>query len=162
MKKIIPFIFSLFLFFGCDSFIQHDFLIQNNSNMTVSFSLKNYGDNQYTLTPGEEVNLFLYDNPQLIFIDNPRVSFISGVDSGIINNLDKKTVSVYNPLDVPVVLADKNNMLGDNYGDTYELPPNSITSINIYSSSLNLAATYKNNGKTFNVIDKLEFTPAIF
>ncbi len=162
MKKKYLFFLLSFLFLSCDSFIQHNFSIQNNSDITVSFSVKNYGNKQYTLSPEEKINLFLFDNPQLTFVDNPRVYFVSGVDSGVIKNLVKKTVSVYNPLDVKVLLSDKNKMLGDNYGDTYELLPNAITSINIYSSNLNLTATYKSNGKTFNVLDKLEFTPAIF
>lgn len=70
-------LFFVFLFLGCENFLEHDVLISNDSSVSVRFRLERYDDTVYTLNSGKKITLKIYNNPTLIFEGNPRVDYTS-------------------------------------------------------------------------------------
>lgn len=140
MKKkyfILSIIFVVFSLVSCnslfDSVLKKDTKILNSSSHTVTFTLENYNTDSYTLALGESITKNLYSDPRLIFVGNPRVS-VSYDDSLVtIHDSIKYSYTFKNLLNEKVIISEKGNYLGDNYGDTLTLNSKDQSSANVYS-----------------------------
>lgn len=173
MKKIfIIFIFlftSFFCFTSCDTAFIRAVNIKNDSDFTVSFSLKNCNSTVYTLEKNETICLDIYSNPNLNFMDNYRISYASGANDVLISNLETCTYTVVNNSLYDIKLSENNNMIGDNYGDTIIISaPTIVNNQIVYNSQIitlykkypayepSWSAVY--NGTNTNAIDFITIT----
>ena len=173
MKKnfILLALFSALIFTGCTSIFtgDRDFRIQNNSSIDVNVSLSD--GNSYSVKSGEYIDIVKAGGVTLSLVGNPRAT-VSKVLNGYndlsyyyINDMVSYTYKVINKTSYNIVLSETNGLLGDNYGDTIDIPANdnsndalnnySPVTVKVYTSSPSWRAVYKDgtntSGKTVNI-----------
>ena len=158
-KLIFTFCASAALFFSsCDSFVEHDVTIENNSTHTVSFKLTNYPDiEKQTLASGASVSLDLYDRPQLEFLNHERVSYESGSSLVSIKDLESFEYLLVNTSSSDVVISEQNGMIGLPYYEYVTVGADSEKSIVVYTEYPKFQKRYTDESGNVKYCDVPDF-----
>lgn len=158
-KLIFTFCASAALFFSsCDSFVEHDVTIENNSTQTVSFKLTNYPDiEKQTLASGASVSLDLYDRPQLEFLNHERVSYESGSSLVSIKDLESFEYLLVNTSNSDVDISEQNGMIGLPYSEYVTVGAKSEKSIVVYTEYPKFQKRYTDESGNIKYCDVPDF-----
>ena len=162
-KLIFTFCASAALFFSsCDSFVEHDVTIENNSTQTVSFKLTNYPDiEKQTLASGASVSLDLYDRPQLEFLNHERVSYESGSSLVSIKDLQSfEYLLVNTSKSESVVISEQNGMMGTSelsYSESVTVGADDEKSIVVYTEYPKFQKRYTDESGNVKYCDVPDF-----
>jgi len=159
-KLIFTFCASAALFFSsCDSFVEHDVTIENNSTQTVSFKLTNYPDiEKQTLASGASVALDLYDRPQLEFLNHERVSYESGSSLVSIKDLESSEYLLVNTSKSESVdISEQNGMIGLPYSESVTVGANDEKSIVVYTEYPKFQKRYTDESGNVKYCDVPDF-----
>lgn len=152
------FIFALLLlsssiFFGCSNFTENNSDITNNSSKTVTFMLPSYGEETYTLNPGESLTKSLYSYPSCKIL-NPKNAVIYKSEKFGITFSDRKTniytCLIINNNDVNVEITEKYGLIGDN-GEIFTIQAMKSVTITVYTKTPVLSAK-DSNGNPLPII----------
>lgn len=153
MKFLKLFTISLlFILFSCNSAFKDDYTITNISSSEANFTVKENGNDIYTLSAGEKKDFTLYDYPKITIVSKAHQTY--AYDNGDINITDMKKYSLYieNQTLLEITLTEENDLLED-YGTVLTISPESTKDSYAYGNSF-IAIDSKGNKRECQLIEK--------
>ena len=151
---IFCFLFYSCINFGCDTpytihnKTENDVTIITYSNKVLTVPANSSVDTIESFETGIKLQ-----NPRLrLKVDVMYGNWPNGHTDCYITPLSYYNYIITNSTSLVVVVSEKNNMLGDIYGDTFTINPGESITVKVYTNNPKFKAVYENNGIETNFI----------